>query len=108
MSSRSGKKICLRTFFLIMSARVSFVARRSPRGTPVQFSGVERMDMKHFEGTSGSCLDATIVSDEKTFIVVRNFHAFRFIILSTKWTMSHANKGGPAVDQGGKIFRNQT
>ena len=74
----------------------------------MQFSGVERMDMKHFEGTSGSCLGATIVSDEKTFIVVRNFHAFRFIILSTKWTMSHANKGGPTLRQLGKMFSDQT
>lgn len=74
-------------------------------GTPVQFSGVERMDMKHFEETSGSCLGATIVSDEKTFIVVRNFHALRFIILSTKWTMSYANKSGRPC---GKVFSYQT
>lgn len=86
------------------------VLRRAPAsaGTPVQFSGVERMDMKHFEETSGSCLGATIVSDEKTFIVVRNFHALRFIILSTKWTMSHANKSGAAVQTVSKVFSHQT
>lgn len=71
-------------------ARLSCAAPAGHR--QLQFSGVERIDMKHFEETSGSCLGATIVSDEKTFIVVRNFHAFGFIILSTKWTMSHANK----------------
>lgn len=77
-----------------MSAQVC-VLRRAPH-LPASAAGTvfrcRENGYEAFEETSGSCLGATIVSDEKTFIVVRNFHALLFIILSTKWTMSYANK----------------